>query len=1140
MNHVQETSGGFEKEDPFRHRKDGPESVRDRLRGVPADRQWDYCHEEIAGVMIPMSWRWGRDDWTWARLAPILEEFRGEISSRGDWDELRMFFLKQEFMARVRYSVDVFSWSDFRRAHDLDASTVDLNEWCSETFNEILIPGCVQQQWLCIPNAIPRVSAGASGCHLFLCQRLDGEYVVAMVYVPEGVPGGGRRHSDDPITDKARFINECETLQRCQGPNTIRLHNHGPIRRNQGYYCTMERARQSLEAAITAELEYPKVVRLQWFAEVVAAVSLCHKQQIAHLDLHPGNCLKDYDDKIKLTDFGFARSLCAGSEYQTIPSPADRHVNPLYRDPWAHASINQPLPLGITNDIYALGCILYFLFVGKHPFVGREVSMNDRERVREIKSKSPFPEFPNSLDSRIRRLIEACLDPHTEKRPSLDRIAMQIERWIEDASQSRSLRRGIGPSSPTALRIGWQRYRPVITAGVACTFLSAAAITTGYHIIQTRDARHRSLMSEQGALRDSADRSFRQRVGDLRNDPASELRDALRPLFIEQRNPTNTKRDVLVRWIVFDQTPELSAIPGLVDKLSSDEVMALADRLRTLPSEAQHPIIDELKKGTKEGHIVSNLQSLGLKVQLLGQRVADDPNSVEVFDALLEQDLGELPGWIEVFLPLADQLVPRLQETIRSDEGMISSDRVTKAANVLTLLRSKDCQFLTQECLASSPGAWPVFLMGLREYSSEVRQYLQATLAKSPNTDKEAEVYARTCLIMAALDEPRHLWECLSGRLGEAVRSRSVVNCPSRLLNAKLLVDRLESASDHVEIASMLCALGSYSRLTMSNNVTDASIRRASHLYSTHASAQIHSAARWLLQRWGVDLPVLTRDQIGPNPAKNWFRNVSGAEMVCVSIPTTSGGDKSVESKRGYRLAVASTEVTTSEMNEFFDAHKNEPWKRISKERPGINFSSDSPENSVSWYLSAAYCNWLSQLDGIPESEWCFDPKTFKLRAEPEKKRGYRMATSYEWRCFAAGNIPAFPADHLVPMMYRSFPWGDDYDILSRFSWTAKNAGGATHPVGSLIPNSLGLFDAIGSQEEWTITSCENRDAPDLPSSMARGGNFVNGDPDHFKLSLEVVSPHRSSNMYMGLRVVRTLALADEVPSSKPDTAPIR
>ena len=32
------------------------------------------------------------------------------------------------------------------------------------------------------------------------------------------------------------------------------------------------------------------------------------------------------------------------------------------------------------------------------------------------------------------------------------------------------------------------------------------------------------------------------------------------------------------------------------------------------------------------------------------------------------------------------------------------------------------------------------------------------------------------------------------------------------------------------------------------------------------------------------------------------------------------------------------------------------------------------PMNHVTWYHAAAYCNWLSEQEGLPKDQWCYLP----------------------------------------------------------------------------------------------------------------------------------------------------------------------
>jgi serine/threonine protein kinase/formylglycine-generating enzyme required for sulfatase activity len=294
-----------------------------------------------------------------------------------------------------------------------------------------------------------------------------------------------------------------------------------------------------------------------------------------------------------------------------------------------------------------------------------------------------------------------------------------------------------------------------------------------------------------------------------------------------------------------------------------------------------------------------------------------------------------------------------------------------------------------------------------------------------------------------------------------------------------------------------------------------------SNLYRDARDGGTRAAAGWLLRRWQkadrlaeIDGALATGK---PEGARGWYVSRKGRMMILVPPgPFQRGtGTKPYEGRVDHAFALAAFEVTLADFLRFRKDHKATRSFAVTE---------DCPVNQVSWYDAAAYCNWLSEQEGIPRDQWCYCPNAdgqyadgIRTAAQALARTGYRLPTTAEWEAACrAGSVTRWSM-------------GEAEELLAKYAWYVGNAASRLHPVGRLRPNDLGFFDMHGNAWEWCHDSLPN-DAPaataltitDADGRVARGGAFGHGPLTAQCISEIVVRPTQKSGD-LGFRPARTM-----------------
>jgi formylglycine-generating enzyme required for sulfatase activity len=525
-----------------------------------------------------------------------------------------------------------------------------------------------------------------------------------------------------------------------------------------------------------------------------------------------------------------------------------------------------------------------------------------------------------------------------------------------------------------------------------------------------------------------------------------------------------------------------------------------------------------------------------------------------------------LGQWTEAFRPVKGRLIPKLSAIFDDRHAERGAER-SLATNVLADYASDRPDTLAELLATADESQFAVLFPKLQAVTDQGVPRLMAILEQSAEAgaseeDKErsAKRQANAAAALLRLNLPDRIWPLLKHNPDPRVRSYLIHRFAPLGADPEALLRRLENETDATIQKAICLSLGEYDAKSLSSEFLQRAISKLRGLFTSERDAGLHAAVQWLLSVWGdgdwlkETIDSLARDEanrarffeklpgsqnVASDPASTrmppvWFVNSVGQTMVVVRGPVTFDmGSPETERNRGIDevkesitlagcFALASTSVTKEQFLEFKADFRYVEMFRYPEPT--------CPIGGVNWYLAAAYCNWLSQREGIPEDQWCYVLREGRAWYAKDhlSRTGYRLPTQAE-REYAtrAGTATAWS-------------FGNSDTLLQKYGWCYENtAGGHTRTVAILKPNEFGFFDMHGNIFNW----CDDKysDAPanvaassPTPSDvdkdevlrtdkiMIRGGAF--GSRSMFLRSAYRFS-HLPTYEYgdIGLRVARTL-----------------
>ena len=234
-----------------------------------------------------------------------------------------------------------------------------------------------------------------------------------------------------------RFQREANVAARLRSPNTVELYDFGVTEDERLYFVMELLDGMTLETLVrtTGPVSAGRAIYL--LRQVCDSLEEAHARGLVHRDIKPANLhvgrvgLKD--DVIKVLDFGLVKSVDRLDDGQTLATQANLTPGtPAYMAP----ELINGEPIDGRTDLYALGCVAYYLLTGALVFEA-ETAM---QILVKHASATPLPPsqrtelpVPPALDE----IVLACLAkdpagrPQSAKELSRQLATVKVEPWDE-------------------------------------------------------------------------------------------------------------------------------------------------------------------------------------------------------------------------------------------------------------------------------------------------------------------------------------------------------------------------------------------------------------------------------------------------------------------------------------------------------------------------------------------------------------------------------------------------------------------------------------------------------------------------------------------------------------------------------------
>lgn len=918
------------------------------------------------------------------------------------------------------------------------------------------------------------------------------------------------------------------------------------------------------------------VRRIEIFVRVCQAVQHAHHKGIIHRDLKPSNILVAEFDNLpvpKVIDFGIAKALSHRLTEKTLFTRFGQVLGTIeYMSP-EQAKLNQ-LDIDTRSDIFSLGVILYELLAGTTPFDKQRLRSAAWDEILRIirEEEPPRPSYrlstigtastvaekrdmeANSLASMLRNeldwiIMKSMAKERAERYDSASALARDLSRFIAgDPVEAR-------PPSMTYLisRYFKKNRKSLITGALLLGSLACIVVPIYWSFY-----RQQKIAIVDGLVQ-SLSTSSTGNVGAISDEleKFDSLATSRLQAMFETASPGSKDQHHAAMALVHTDRSKLDLLRRELLSAEVEEFIVLRDFLSPYADDLVDTLWSYVASYEQDTHRGLRAVAALAKYDASSEKWSTELEAMAVAETIMNLPPWEIGIWRTALMPAGEHLGEALCAICRDPEKP-ESGRVVAASMVAGFLIDQPEDFLELLIEVDAGPFRPLFDAACIRHRDLLSRMAIEELEKSlgENDDWKAreelairQANAAIILMRLGLDKRLSKFELPANVRNFFVhRFKPFGGDFAILLQANCWS---KPGMESLKRALVLC-LGEFASDLQADAGKGEIADKILDVFQSNTDPGLHNACHWLLKRLDLNAEleeaIITQRQSEDDLKKrefsvaDWYVSSTGQTYSIIDIHDFKMG--SPESEPGHfeeetlhlrrinrRIAAATTEVTREQWHAFFEDSEGLSDLEREPRLLRVSHTDDSPMVGMTWYDAAAYCNWLSKEERIPEDQWCYQPNNggsygpgMVVHDDFLERTGYRLPTEAEWEflCRAGGGT--------------AMSWGDSERHAFEYAHFSsgnlwKTGKGGLIPVASLKPNDFGLFDmhgnafervfdiAVEHPEGEVLDDPEAGTIKDFRPRIAKGGAY---DSYSVRSAGRLPAPPGMQSGNGGFRLVRT------------------